>query len=99
MQTTSAWTVQKTVEIPQVQCFDRVVDAPAAVLDEVWTSLRICSDAGREKGRILRHFLFLVGIFGVLDGAQFLLCVVEGWCVALTSGVEPPGVKPSRHAN
>ena len=61
-------------------------------IDEVWTSLRICSDARREKGRILRHFWFFYGFFGALDGTQFLLYVVEGRWVALTPG-------PSGRAN
>ena len=33
-------------------------------------------------------------VFGALDGTQFLLCVVEGRGVALTPGVELPGVRP-----
>ena len=37
--------------------------------------------------------------FGALDGTQFLLCVVEGRWVALTPGVELPGVGPSGRAN
>ena len=52
------------------------------------------------KGRILRHFWFIVDFFfGALDGTQFLLCVVEGRWVALTPGVELPGVGPSGRAN
>ena len=38
-------------------------------------------------------------IFWSLDGTQFLLCVVEGWRVALTPEVELPGVGPSGRAN
>ena len=44
-------------------------------------------------------FGLLWNFFGALDGTQFLLCVVEGWWVALTPGVELPGVGPSGRAN
>ena len=44
-------------------------------------------------------FGLLWKIFGALDGTQFLLCVVEGRWVALTPGVELPGVGPSGRAN
>ena len=39
-------------------------------------------------------FDFLEKIFGALEGTQFLLCVVKGRGVALTPGVELPGVRP-----
>ena len=48
-----------------------------------------------RKMPYFRHFCeFLGWIFGALDGTQFLLCVVEGREVALTPGVELPGVGP-----
>ena len=39
-------------------------------------------------------FDFLGLFFEALDDIQFLLCVVEGRGVALTPGVELPGVRP-----
>ena len=44
-------------------------------------------------------FGLLWKFFGALDGTQFLLCVVDCRWVALTPGVELPGVGPSGRAN
>ena len=56
--------------------------------------------AGSSEGTHFASFLVYCGIFfGALDGTQFLLCVVEGRWVALTPGVELPGVGPSGRAN
>ena len=51
------------------------------------------------KGTYFASFFgFFWKIFGALDDAQFLLCVVEGLGVALTPGVELPGVGPPGRA-
>ena len=74
-------TVQKTVEVPQVQCSDRVVDVPAAV-HRRGVDVPANSDAGREKGRILRHFWFIVEIFLEPLMAHSFYCVLSragGW--------------------
>ena len=56
-----------------------------------------CSWSPRRYGKVA-HFASFFGLFryffGALDGTQFLLCVVEGREVALTPGVELPGVGP-----
>ena len=67
------------------------------MVQTVLKTVAFCSDAGREKGRIFRHFWIFCGdFFGALNGTQFLLCVVEGRWVALTPGVELLGVEPSK---
>ena len=97
VQMTGLWLRQCRTVVPQWTRWS--MSLLLQFIDEVWTSLRLCSDAGREKGRILRHFWFFMEIFGALDVTQFLLCVVEGRWVALTPGVELPGVGPSGRAN
>ena len=75
-------TAQKTGD--SVVQFGMVVDMPVGVPTTGYGSVALCSDAGREKGRILRHFEIFYGDFLGPLMAQFLLCVVEGRWVALT---------------
>ena len=71
-----------------------------AVVQTVLKTVALCSDAGREKGRILRHFWIFYGDFlEPLMAHSFYYMFVECRWVALTPGVGTPGCRAIERAN
>ena len=102
------WTEQKTVEVQQLQCSDKVNDVPVVQVvvhvegasDSVHRQSWVMTAVKGGFSAFCAFFALLRVVpelsasrsLGALDDEEFF--VIEGWGVALTPGVELPGVRP-----
>ena len=56
------------------------------MVQTVLKTVAFCSDAGREKGRILRHFLYFYGDFMEPLMAHSFFCVLSSACGWVDAG-------------
>ena len=75
-----------------------MVDVPAVQFIDVERACEYAATQDVRRDAFASFLDFFMVFFGALDGTQFLLCAVDGRLVALTPGVELPGVGPSGRA-